>query len=80
MRDNLPGTVEFCPIVYRNADIAALEQYDCGKALKALEIEFGADLLRRSAVWLTAKESRVSFAIEHEEQQRDRIQRFAVVM
>jgi hypothetical protein len=80
VRDNLPGTVEFCPLVHRNADIAALEEYDCGKALHGLEIEFGADLLRRSAVWLTVKESRASFAIEHEEQQRDRIQRFAVVM
>ena len=80
VRDNLPGTAEFCPIVYRNADIATLEQYDCGKALEALEIEFGADLVRRSAVWLTVKESRASFAIEHEEEQRDRIQRFAMVM
>ena len=80
VRDNLPGTVEFCPIVHRNPDIEALEQYDCAGALKALEIEFGADLLRRSAVWLTVKESRASFAIEHEEQQSDRIQRFAMVM
>lgn len=80
MRDNLPGTVEFCPIVHRNADIAALEQYDCARALAALEVEFGAELIRRRAVWLTVKESRASFAIEHEEQQRDRIQRFAAVI
>ena len=45
-----------------------------------MKIEFGADLLRRSAVWLPVKESRASFASEHEEQQRDRIQRFAAVM
>jgi hypothetical protein len=31
-------------------------------------------------VWLTVKESRASFAIEHEENKRDRIQRFAAVM
>ena len=42
--------------------------------------KIGTDLLGRSAVWLTVKESRASFAIGHEQQQRDRIQRFAVVM
>jgi hypothetical protein len=31
-------------------------------------------------VWLTVKESRASFAIEHEESKRDRIQRFAAVI
>ena len=45
-----------------------------------LETEFGADVLQRSAVWLTIKESRASFAIEHEEQHVDRVQRFASVM
>jgi len=49
-------------------------------ALNELEVEYGADLLVRSAVWLTIKESRASFAIEHEEKQVDRIKRFAAAM
>lgn len=80
VRDNMPGDPGFCPIVYRSQPVAAVEDYDCAKALKELEIEFGADLLMRSAVWLTIKESRASFAIEHEEKQADRIKRFSAVM
>jgi Fic/DOC family len=57
-----------------------VEDYDCARALDELEVAYGADLLMRSAVWLTIKESRASFAIEHEEKQVDRIRRFAAVM
>ena len=80
IRNNLPGTSDYCPIVARTDRTRRAEQYDCAQRLRALEVEFGADLLARSAVWLTVKESRASFAIEHEEQQADRIQRFASVM
>jgi hypothetical protein len=80
VRDNMPGSPGFCPIVYRSPQVAALEDYDCAKALNELELEYGADLLMRSAVWLTIKESRASFAIEHEEKQVDRIKRFAGAM
>jgi len=80
VRDNLPGNRDYCPIVVRNDAIRELEQYNCSAALNRLEVEFGADVLLRSAVWLTIKESRASFAIEHEEKQVDRIRRFAAVM
>jgi Fic/DOC family len=80
VRDNLPGTRDHCPLVWRTERIRQAEQYDCAVRLKDLEIEFGADLLRRSAVWLTIKESRASFAIEHEEQHDDRVRRFAAAM
>ena len=80
VRDNMPGNPSFCPIVYRSREVAAVEGYDCAKALNDLEVEYGADLLMRSAVWLTTKESRASFAIEHEEKQVDRIKRFAAAM
>ncbi|ODV43794.1 hypothetical protein AWV79_14225 [Cupriavidus sp. UYMMa02A] len=45
-----------------------------------LNAEFGGNVLMRSAVWLTIKESKSSFAIEHEQDQLDRIRRFAAVM
>jgi hypothetical protein len=80
VRDNLPGTRDFCPLVLRTERVRQIETYDCAAQLATLEIEFGADLLRRSAVWLTIKESRASFAIEHEAQHVDRVQRFASVM
>jgi hypothetical protein len=80
VRDNLPGSRDYCPLVLRTVRVLQAEQYDCTQHLGDLEAEFGADLLQRSAVWLTIKESRASFAIEHEEQHVDRVRRFAAVM
>jgi len=80
VRDNLPGTPDWCPMVYRNTAIRAVEDFDVGAALHQLQVEFGDDTLQRSAVWLTTKESRASFAIEHEDDQEDRLKRFAAVM
>lgn len=80
VRDNLPGTPDYCPLVMRTARVQQAEQYDCAQHLADLEVEFGADVLQRSVVWLTIKESRASFAIEHEEQHVDRVRRFAAVM
>jgi hypothetical protein len=80
VRDNLPGSRHYCPTVLRTARVRQAEQYDCAQHLAHLEVEFGADVLQRSAVWLTIKESRASFAIEHEEQHVDRVRRFAAAM
>ncbi len=80
VRNNLPGTRNYCPMVFRSDKVRTAEQYDCRKSLENLETEYGQDLLMRSAVWLTIKESQASFKIEHEDKQIDRIKRFAVVM
>lgn len=80
VRDNLPGTRDFCPTIRRTEAVRAIERFNCAAALESLEIEYGADVLMRSAVWLFIKESRASFAIEHEEKQIDRVKRFAAVM
>jgi len=80
IRNNLPGTRDFCPLVKITADVKLAVNYDCTTALQGLEAQFGADVLLRSSVWLTIKESRASFAIEHEEDREDRIKRFAMVM
>lgn len=80
VRDNLPGSRDFCPMVLRTATVRQAEQYGFAEHLAALEAEFGVDVLQRSAVWLAIKESRASFAIEHQEQHVDRIRRFAATM
>jgi hypothetical protein len=67
-------------MVRRTERVRLAEQYDCAQHLADLEVEFGADVLQRSVVWLTIKESRASFAIEHEAQHVDRVRRFACVM
>lgn len=80
INDNLPGTPEFCPLVRRTPPLLDARQYAIAERLAAMEGEFGSDILRRSAVWLTLKESRASFVIEHEGQHQDRIRRFATAM
>lgn len=80
VNDNLPGSRDFCPIIRRVNDVRAAEQYDMTAKLAELESAFGIDLIMRSTVWLTVKESRASFLIEHEQDKEDRIRRFAAVM
>lgn len=80
IRDNLPGTNAYCPLIRRNQEVQAAERYDIAAKLEELESDFGIDLIMRSTVWLTVKESRASFLIEHEQDKEDRIRRFASIM
>jgi hypothetical protein len=80
IRDNLLGVRNFCPQIQRTAELDRALELDVRARIERLEGEFSAELVLRSAVWLTIKESRASFAIEHEQNQLDRIQRFAAVI
>jgi hypothetical protein len=80
VRDNLLGGPGFSPQLRLTSDTKQALELKLNERIARLEGQFGADLVLRSAVWLTVKESRASFAIEHEEDKRDRVQRFAVVM
>ena len=79
VRDNLPGTA-VCPIVRKTREWSRAVAVDVRQFLQELEAEFGEELLLRSAVWMTLRESKASFAIEGEADQADRIQRFADVL
>lgn len=80
LRDNLPGTPAFFPIVRKTREWADAVAVDLPHLLHELETEFGEEALMRSAVWMTLRESKASFAIEGEADQADRIQRFADVL
>lgn len=80
VNDNLPGTPDFCPVIRRTPEVQEALQFDLAGSLGELDREFGADILMRTASWLTFKESRASFLIEKEADQTDRIQRFAHVI
>jgi hypothetical protein len=80
VRDNMPGTSDFCPTVRLTPSVREALQFDLAAALGREEAEFGADVLRRSAVWMTLRESRSSFQIEGEQDQVTRVHRFAAVM
>ncbi|WP_028635084.1 Fic family protein [Pseudomonas parafulva] len=80
INNNLPGTPVFCPVVRRTQAVQEVLQFDLAAALGDLDRAYGADILQRTASWLTFKESRASFLIEKEADQASRIQRFAHVI
>jgi hypothetical protein len=80
IRDNLLGDARFSPQVYLTAASQAALELDVGERIARLERQFSRELVMRSAVWLTVKESCACFAIEHDEDKSDRIQRFAMVL
>ena len=80
VRDNLPGTRFFCPLIRKTEDSVKAMGLDVPGLISELALEFGEELLMRSAVWMTLRESKSSFAIEGEADQSNRIQRFADVL
>jgi len=80
IRNNLLGTPDYCPMIYHSAAVQQAVQLDVATAIDTMQETYGEDILMRSAVWLTNKESKASFVIEHAGDQLDRISRFAAVM
>jgi hypothetical protein len=80
VRNNLPGNHRFCPIVLLTDRVREAIEFDFAVAWGEMEREFSKELLARSAVWLTLKESRASFAVEGEGDKADRVHRFAAAM
>ena len=76
VRNNLPGTPQFCPMVFRTN---ALEQFiamDLPARARAIIADVPRDLLARTAAFLLLKDSKSSYAIEGERAPQDRIQRW----
>ncbi|KAB2850855.1 MAG: Fic family protein [Hyphomicrobiaceae bacterium] len=76
VRDNLPGTPDFCPLVRRTSTLATLTALDLAARAKAIAAEVPADLLARTAAFLLSKDSRASYVIEGEDPPQDRVQRW----
>lgn len=76
VRNNLPGTPDFCPLVFRTE---ALNQYvaqDLKERARVVVSEVPKDLLARTAAFLLLKDSKSSYVIEGERPPQDRIQRW----
>ncbi|MBA6154666.1 Fic family protein [Gelidibacter maritimus] len=66
VKNNLPGTREFCPMIQRTDKIEAYQEKDfSNKMLFDLKGK-DRDLIRRTAAFLLLKDSKASFAIEGE--------------
>lgn len=76
VRDNLPGTPEFCPLVRKTAAILEMTQKNLHGRAQEMLARYEPGLLRRAAQYLMLKETRSSYEVECEKPSQNRIQRF----
>ena len=76
VRNNLPGTPEFCPLVFRTRQLEAYVSMDLAARARQAADKVPADLLARTAAFLLLKDSKASYVIEGENPPQDRIQRW----
>lgn len=76
VRDNLPGTREFCPLVFRTKILEKFIGLGLSRRAEAIVADVPRDVLARTAASLLLKDSRSSYAIEGERPPQDRIQRW----
>jgi hypothetical protein len=76
VRNNLPGTRDFCPLVFRTEALDRFIAVDLASRARDVAAAVPRDLLARTAAFLLLKDSRSSYAIEGEHPPQDRIQRW----
>lgn len=76
VRNNLPGTPAFCPLVFRTSTTEEFAAMDLAQLAQKAVAAVPRDLLVRTAAFLLLKDSRSSFAIEGERPTQDRIRRW----
>ncbi|TIU05957.1 MAG: Fic family protein, partial [Mesorhizobium sp.] len=76
IKDNLPGTPEFCPLVFRTKMLQKFIGLQLPRRAEAIVANVPRHLLARTAAFLLLKDSRSSYAIEGERPPEDRIQRW----
>jgi hypothetical protein len=76
VRNNLPGTPEFCPLVFRTQALADFAAMDLVHRAQEVVANVPKDILARTAAFLLLQDSRSSFAIEGERPPQDRVRRW----
>jgi hypothetical protein len=76
VRNNLPGTPEFCPLVFRTPTLDSFIASNLAERARTVIAKVPADLLARTASFLLLKDSKSSYIIEGERPPQDRIQRW----
>lgn len=80
VRNNLPGTPEFCPLVFRSETLEELGSLDLSEEARKVVAQVPADLLARAAAFMLLDDSKSSFAIEGERPPASRIERWSLAM
>lgn len=76
VRNNLPGTPEFCPLVFRTKTLEQFIATDLEQRAQTAVAHVPRDLLARTAAFLLLKDSKATYAIEGERAPQNRIQRW----
>lgn len=76
VRNNLPGTREFCPLVRKTPALANFVASQLGERARAITTSVSQDVLARTAAFLLLKDSKSSYVIEGESPPQSRIQRW----
>lgn len=76
VRNNMPGTPEFCPLVFRTRTLDEFVAMNLAERARAVISRIPRDLLARTAAYLLLKDSKSSYIIEGERAPHDRIQRW----
>jgi hypothetical protein len=76
VKNNLPGTPAFCPLVFRTKALDEFTAMDLVSRARHAVAQVPQDILSRTAAFLLLKDSRSSYAIEGERPPQDRIQRW----
>lgn len=76
VRNNLPGTPAFCPLVFRTKTLEEFAGMDLAGRAQTAVAGVPRDVLSRTAAFLLLKDSKSSYAIEGERAPQNRIQRW----
>ena len=80
IRDNLLGTKHFCPIVRKTQTLQKMEDAHLDETCSVLLADYPAAVLKRALSYLYTKETKSSFAIEHETVGATRSERFIALL
>ncbi len=80
VRNNLPGTPDFCPLVFKTQRLTEFVALDLKERARVVVSQVPKDLLARTAAFLLLKDSKSSYVIEGERPPQDRIQRWGRVI
>ena len=76
VKNNLPGTPEFCPLVFRTPALDRFVTMDLAERAREIIANVPRDLLARAAAFLLLEDSKSSYAIEGARAPQDRVQRW----
>lgn len=76
IRNNLPGTPDFCPLIRRSERLAKILDQNLAAEARAVVQRTAPDLMARAAAFLLLEDSKASYVIEGERPPQDRVQRW----